>query len=215
MARIVGGCLGRLMALVLVLVVVGVAWINRHALSDLWDRVTGQETLVSAELAAQADEKLGSLAEGEGAERVALNESELQSLIEYRWSNFLPGDVVNPKVQLDRGRVSLEASVATARFGRVSELEEIVSFLPDTTALRAVGTFTPLDSSHVALEIHELGAASIPVPKRLIPTILSRFRGSDAPGLAPNAVAVPLPPGIRDVYISGDSMVFVATRARS
>ena len=215
MARLVRGCLGRLIALVLVLVVLAVAWYNRDDLSDAWDRLTGHRTLVSAELAAQADEKLASLGQGEGSGRVALDESELQSLIEYRWSNFLPRDVVNPKVGLEDGRVSLEASVATARFGRVRELEEIIAFLPDTTALRAVGTFVPLDSGHVALEVHELGAASIPIPKQLIPTILSRFRGSEAPGLPPNAVALPLPPGIRDVYISGDSMVFVATRARS
>ena len=213
MARRLAGCLGRLLLLALVVIGVGMAWFNRHALGDLWDGVTGQTTEVSPEIAARADEKLASLGTPEGPTQVALNESEVQSLVEYRWSGFLPRDVVEPKVELSDGRVSLEASIATARFGRVAELREIIAFLPDTAALRAVGQFVPLDSDHVALEVHELGAASIPVPAQLIPTILSRFRGSGAPGLAPNAVAVPLPPGIRNVFVSGDSLVFVATRA--
>ena len=78
-----------------------------------------------------------------------------------------------------------------------------------------MGSFVPLDSTHVALEVHELSAASIPVPRRLIPTVLSRFRRSSSPDLAPNAVAVPLPPGISNVFVSGDSLVFVASRPRN
>lgn len=214
MRRLGRGCLGRLVFLVVLVGVLVVAWLNREDLLGLVDRVRGG-TPSSPELAAQADEKLASLEDEQGVARVALNQSELQSLIDYRWGGFLPQDVVNPRVGLADGRVTLQAGVATARFGRVAELREIIAFLPDTTDLRAVGTFVPLDSAHVALEVHELGAASIPVPGRLIPTVLSRFRRSSAPGLAPNAVAVPLPPGISNVFVSGDSLVFVASRARN
>ena len=205
------GCLGRLAALVVVVALATLAWLHRDDLLGLMDRVRG-EPATSPELAARADEKLAALGEDEGPGRIALGESELQSLIDYRWGGFLPQDVVNPRVGLGDGRVTLEAGVATARFGAVSELEEIIAFLPDTTDLRAVGAFVPLDSAHVALEVHELGAASLPVPRRLIPTVLGRFRRSNAPGLAPNAVAVPLPPGISNVFVSGDSLVFVASR---
>ena len=210
MLRFARGCLGRLIALALVAVILTVAWYNRDQIVGLWEQFRGVETEVSPELAVRADQKLASLGEGGGAGRVALNEAELQSLIQYRWAGFLPPDVVNPKVGLGDGQVTLEAGVATARFEQVSELRDILAFLPDTAGLRAVGSFVPLDSEHVALEVHELGAASIPVPKPLIPVVLSRFRGSGEPGLAPNAVAVPLPPGIQDVFISGDSLVFVA-----
>lgn len=213
MARRALGCLGRLLVLALLVIGLGVAWSNRHALAHAWERLTGNTTEVSPEIAARADEKLATLGDPEGPTQVALNESELQSLVEYRWSGFLPQDVVEPRIGLADGRVSLEASVATARFGRVAELREIIAFLPDTASLRAVGQFVPLNDENVALEVHELGAASIPVPAQLIPTVLSRFRRSSLRGLAPNAVAVPLPPGIRNVFVSGDSMVFVATRA--
>ena len=210
MLRFARGCLGRLIALGLVVIILALAWFNRDRLVGLWEQFRGGETEVSQELAVRADQKLASLGEGGGAGRVALNEAELQSLIQYRWAGFLPPDVVNPKVGLGDGQVTLEAGVATARFEQVSELRDIIAFLPDTAGLRAVGSFVPLDSEHVALEVHELGAASIPVPSPLIPVVLSRFRGSGEPGLAPNAVAVPLPPGIENVFVSGDSLVFVA-----
>ncbi len=215
MARWVTGCVGRLLLVALLVIGLGIAWYNRDVVSDLWASIRGTTTRVSPEIAARADDKLSSLGAPDGPAHVALTESELQSLVEYRWTGFLPPDVVEPRVGLADGRVSLEASVATARFGRIAELREIVAFLPDTAALRVVGMFVPLNDDHVALEVHEMGAASLPVPRRLIPTVLSRFRGSTEPGLAPNAVAVPLPPGISNVYVSGDSLVFVASRART
>lgn len=209
MSRLVG-CITRTFVLALILVLAVVGWFNRHELSNAWERLMGAEGRASPELAARADEKLASLGVEGGAERVALAEDELQSLIEYRWGAFLPADVVDPRVAVSDGRVTLEGSVATARFGEIAELREILSFLPDTASLRAVGSFVPLDSGHVGLEVHELGAAGIPVPGRLIPNVLGKFRRGDVPGLGPNALAVPLPPGVRSVYVSGDSMVFLA-----
>jgi hypothetical protein len=212
MGRVVG-CLGRTVLAVVVVIVLGVAWLYRDDLSALWDRLPGRSVRPSPELAAQAEEKLAALGEGGGRTRVALAEDELQSLVEFRWAGFLPPDVVDPRVAVADGRMTLEGGVATARFARITELEEVIAFLPDTTELRAVTSFAPLDSEHVALSVHELGAAGIPVPDRLIPSVLGRFRGSSAPGLPPNALAIPLPPGIRGVYVLGDSLVFLATES--
>ncbi len=211
--RFLRGCIGRLLALVIVVALVGAAWLYRDRITELWKGRSHAAEAVTPELAAQADRKLAELGTAGGRDRVALHQAELQSLLEYRWGGFLPADVARPRIGLRDGQVTLQAGVATARFGRIPELQDILSILPDTTTLKAVGSFTPVDSGRVALEIHELGAAGIPVPDRLIPPILRRFRGGGEPGLAPNAVAVPLPPGIRALYISGDSLVFVASRA--
>jgi hypothetical protein len=210
MIRFLGGCMGRVAALVLVVVVVALAWSNRHQLGTVWDRVTGSGPVATPELAARADDKLASLSGPEGVDRVALHEDELQSLLEYRWAGFLPADVGDPRIEVSDGRVTVEGKVATARFGAIDDLREIVAFLPDTATLRAVASFAPLDSGRVSLEVHELAAAGIPVPRQLIPTVLGRFRGAAAPGVRENAVAVPLPPGIRSVHVSGDSLVFRA-----
>ncbi len=209
MFRFLGGCVGRILLLAILLAGGAVLWYNRHELVPLWERLTGAAAQTSPELAARADEKLATLGAEGGSGRVALHEDEIQSLIEYRWGGFLPADVADPRIAVGDGRVTLEGGVATARFGRVAELRDIVAFLPDTASLRAVASFIPMDSGRVGLEVHELGAAGIPVPRQLIPTVLGKFRGS-APGLGDNAVALPLPPGVRSVYVSGDSLVFLS-----
>ncbi len=204
-----GGCIGRFLLLALVLGAGVLAWQHRDRLMTTLDDLRGRELEVSPELAAVADSKLATLSVGDGVRRVALTAPELQSLIEYRWGGLLPPDVSEPRVDLGKGRVILEATVATARFGRVSELREIVGFLPDTTTLRAAGSFIPLDDGRVGLEVHDLSAAGIPLPRQLIPPILARFPGSGEQDLPPNALAIPLPPGIRTIFVSGDTMVFV------
>jgi hypothetical protein len=208
------GCIGRSLLIVLVAIVAVIGWHNRYRLVEAWDRSRGREVVVSPELAALADEKLATLAGAEGERRVALTGPEIQSLIEYRWGGLLPQDVGSPRVGLSQGRVTLEARVATARFGRATELRDIMAFLPDTTGLRAVASFLPMETGHVGLEVHEMAASSIPIPQRLIPGILAQFPGGGEPGLPANAVAIPLPPGISTIFVSGDSMVFIANRTR-
>jgi hypothetical protein len=207
------GCVGRLLVLALVAGAAILVWHNREPLREAFDRSRGPAIEVSPELAAQADSKLAELGEAGGLARVALTAPELQSLIEYRWGGLLPPDVGDPRVGLADGRVTLQATVATARFDRVSELRDIIGFLPDTTGLRAVGRFVPMENGHVGLEVHELSAASIPLPRQLIPPILARFPGAGTAGLPDNAVAIPLPPGIHTIFVSGDSLVFIASRA--
>lgn len=209
MREFVGGCLGRLFGLALIAAVLGLAWYNRHELSTLWDRLWDREPVVSEELAQSASAKLATLGR-DGVTRVALHEAELQSLIKYRWTTALPDHVVSPRVGIGAGRVTMEAAVPVARLGRIAELDEIIAFLPDTTSLRAVASFVPLDGRHMVLEVHELGAAGVPIPKRLIPPILDRFRMHDVAGVGRNGLAVPLPPGIGNVYVSGDSLVLSA-----
>jgi hypothetical protein len=209
------GCFARLVVLALLTGGVVVAWQNREQLLAQWSLWRSPPAEVSPELAEHADLKLATLGSNGGVERVALTAAELQSLIEYRWGGLLPPDVTDPRIGLGGGRVTLEGNIATARLGGVSELRDIVGFLPDTMSLRAMGTLVPLADGQVALEVHELAAATIPLPRRLIGPIMSRFPGGGETGLPANAVVLPLPPGISMIYVSGDTMVFVANRIPS
>lgn len=209
MLRFLGGCVGRLLGTALMVAVLAVAWYNRGEVAAIWDRLFGTERQVSQELADQAAAKLAALGRS-GVTRVAFHEPELQSLVQYRWAAILPPDLVAPRVGLGEGRVSVEGQVPTSRLRGVRELQEILGFLPDTATLRAAGSFVPLDEEHIMLEIHELGAAGIPIPRRLIPAIVGHFRLQGMPEVGANALAVPLPPGIGNVYVSGDSLVVSA-----
>ena len=209
MLRLLSGCAGRLLGLVLLLAALAVAWYNRDELAELADALLDRDPVVSAELADEAAAKLGSLGR-DGVTRIAFHQPELQSLVDYRWADYLPPDLTSPRVGLDAGRVTLEGDVATARFRGFDELREVLGFLPDTASIRVVASLVPLDSAHAALEVHELAAVGIPLPARFIPAVVERLRAEGTPAVGPNAVAVPLPPAIGNVWVSGDSLVVSA-----
>ncbi|MDX1673790.1 MAG: hypothetical protein R3314_03215 [Longimicrobiales bacterium] len=210
MLRFLGGCMGRLLTTALTVAVLVLAWYNRHEIMALADALLDNEPEVSARVADDAAARLAGLGE-DGVTRVAFHAPEIQSLIVYRWAPLLPETVVRPRVALGQGRLTVEGDVATEGFGRIAELREVLPFLPDTATLRAVGSFVPLEGDYVSLEVHELGAAGIPIPSRMIPPILARFRSHELPDAGPNALVLPLPSGIGSVYVSGDSLV-VSTR---
>lgn len=218
MFRFLGGCISKVLGLLLLTIVLALAWFYRDELRSVWRGLhQSNAVVVSSELADSAAARLDAALNGHGPSRVALTQPELQSLLKYRWKNFLPDYVARPDVQLSAGRIRLQAAVPTERFRQLRELQDVLSFLPDTAELTATGQFIPLAPGRVALEVSDITAARIPVPQRLVPVILSNLGRRDEPGLAPNAVGLPLPHGATAVFVSGDSLVFlhgVATAAR-
>jgi hypothetical protein len=218
MFRFLGGCISKVLGLLLLMMVLAVGWFYRAELRSVWGGLHHPaDVAVSSELADSAAARLDAALKGHGPARIALTQPELQSLLKYRWQTFLPDYVVRPDVRLSAGRIRLQAAVPTERFRRLRELQDILSFLPDTAELAATGQFIPLAPGRVALEVSEITAARIPVPQRLVPMILTNLGRRDEPGLAPNAVGLALPRGATAVFVSGDSLVFLhgmATAAR-
>lgn len=211
MFRVLGGCVTRLLTLVLLLIVLALAWVYRAELGRAWRDLRGVavHAAVSEELAASAEARLETALSGNGPERIVLSQAELQSLLLFRWADSLPDYVTAPAIDLADGRIRVGATVPTRIFPALGDLDEIAPFLPDTADLAASGQFVPLDAGYVALEIHEITAARIPLPRRVIPLILDGFGRRGRAGLAPDAMAVPLPPGIATAFVSGDSLVLV------
>lgn len=218
MFRFLGGCMSKVLGLLLLIIVLALGWFYRDELRSVWHSLRRPvDVAVSSELADSAAARLDMALKGHRPARVALTQPELQSLLKYRWKSFLPDYVARPDVQLNEGRIRLQAAVPTARFRRLRELQDVLSFLPDTAELAATGQFIPLAPGRVALEVSEITAARIPVPQRLVPVILDNLGRRPEPGLAPNAVGLALPRGATAVFVSGDSLVFLhgmATAAR-
>lgn len=166
----------------------------------------------SAELAMDAERKLASLIERSGTDAVVLTEAEVQSLVLYRLAPALPPYVDSPRVELEGDRIRVHLQVATDRFPRVPELRDMMGFLPDKTDVSARAQLIPLGPGRVGLAVDDVTAAKIPVPRRFIPALLERLGRVEEPGLPPDAVAIPLPPGAAGAYVRGGSLVFL-TRA--
>jgi hypothetical protein len=186
---------------------IALAWHFRADLRGHWDRLAP-----SAELADLAEQKLNRMAAENGPDRIHLTQAELQSLLDYRFGAFFPPYVTAPRVELNRGRVRLSARVATQQLP-LSGMGEVMAILPDTTEVAAGGQLVPLDTEHVAFVVNDLSAARFPLPARLIPQLLERLGRTPAPGLPPDAIALPLPAGADAAYVHGDSLIFLRRAA--
>lgn len=210
-------CLGRLLMLVLLLVGAGAAWLYRGRIEQKLREVTGRETQVeapSAELAAQAQGKIERLRAGSES-RVALSGVELESLLRHRHAGLLPGFIGDPQIEIDDDRLRLRSRVPTERLPSLDFLGAAADFLPDTAAVEIVGRLLPLDERRAAFAVDGLQLAEVPIPDRVVPGLLERLGRTEEPGLPADALAVPLPPGTRAVYVRGDSLVLVAAAGGS
>jgi hypothetical protein len=79
--------------------------------------------------------------------------------------------------------------------------------LPDTLDVVLQASLMPYGEVESALLVHQVEASRIPIPRQLIPQILTAMGRTDKPGLPPEAMTVPLPAGLGSVYILGDSLI--------
>jgi hypothetical protein len=166
---------------------------------------------VTPELAGETLDRVDRLrSEGSPGEELLLGDAQLSSVIRHALPGILPEGVDTPEVEVRDGRLRLSAVVATGAFPELPRLEEMVGFLPDTVPIRMTGTITSTDGSTAVLLVEGIQAARIPLPARFTPEILGALGREDREGLPPNALLLPLPSGLRSVYVRQDSLVLVA-----
>lgn len=207
-------CVGKAVLLVLL---AGAAYAGWRWGPELFPRVqswldgSGEEVEASPELAEATLDRYEAFQAGE-EDRLSVGGTELASVLRFALPGLLPPGVSEPSVDLEEGRVRVSARVAVAQVPRLPDLGEVVGLLPDTVTLAMRGSLTPLEGKGAALVVEEITAARIPLPRRLIPDILDALGRTDRPGLPPDAMAVPLPEGLRSAYILRDSLILVADR---
>jgi len=217
------GMLRSLIRLVLLVTFLALAWYFRDPLVELgrrtaarWSAMRGAGVdapgAVSAELAAVAQARLDDLKAGTAA-RVALGTDELQSLLQFRYRGLLPAFVDSPRVTLEDEHLRIRVRVPLTRIPQSEEWGEITQLLPDTTELDVRGQLLPAENGRIAFAVDEVSAHRIPLPRRLVPRALALLGRTDEPGLPPDAISIPLPPGATAAYIRSDSLVLLTRRA--
>jgi hypothetical protein len=209
------GCARRVVTLVILLVVVAAAFLFRDRLRTAWQdlRGTGQDGQVaSPELADGAERKLEALREGSSSQAV-LSAVELESLLMFRYQGVLPGFLGAPGIELDGERLRLRARVPVDMLPDVEGLGAAAAFLPDTTELTVTGRLLPLQPGRAAFAVDDVSAQRFPLPRRLVPGALQRLGRRDEPGLPPDAMALPLPPGAASAYVRRDSLYLLSAGA--
>lgn len=160
----------------------------------------------SRELADSVLAALQEIREGGGG-RVAVGSREVTSVLRYALPGLIPPGIRDPEVALREGQVHFSAEVILAAFPDLPDLGPILGILPDTLHVVLQASLTPFDAQESALLVQGIEASRIPIPRRLIPEILTAMGRVDRPGLPPEALAVPLPAGLASAYILADSLI--------
>ncbi len=149
---------------------------------------------------------------GEGEDRLALGSTELSSVLRYALPGLMPAGISDPTVHLQDGRVHVRARVAREALPRIPDLGQVMAILPDTVLLEMVGTLSALDQAFLALHVDRIEVSRVPIPQRLVAGLLAGLGREGPPGLRSDAIAVPIPDGVKSVVVRRDSLVLEARR---
>jgi len=160
----------------------------------------------SQEVADSVVARVQALREAQGG-RLALGGREITSVIRYAFPGLLPPGVKEPTVIMKEGRLFLQARVVQKDFPRLPDLGPFVGILPDTLNVELEASLMPFGPEEAALLVQRVETSRVPLPRRLIPDILSAIGRVDRPGLPPEAMVVPLPSGLNAAHIVADSLI--------
>jgi hypothetical protein len=138
---------------------------------------------------------------------MALGGREVSSVLRYSVPGLVPEGVLEPQVSLREGRVFLRARVAVENFPQLPDLGGVLGVLPDTLDVVLEASLMPFGPDQAAFLVHGVEASRIPLPRRIIPGILTAIGRTDRPGLPPEALVIPLPAGLASAYIFEDSLI--------
>ncbi len=169
------------------------------------------EVLPSPELAEAALARFERFRRGEGGDQLSLSATEVISVIRYSAPGMVPGGVSTPTLEFRDGVVTLSARVAVQAFPGLPALDGILGFLPDTVGIAVEGALAPLDVDGIALIVHGVHAAFIPVPlpDGMTPRILTALGRRHVAGLPEDALAFPLPDGVASAHVLRDRLILV------
>lgn len=169
------------------------------------------EVLPSPELADAALDRFERFRRGESGDQLSLSDAEVIAVIRYSAPGMVPGGVSNPVVEFRDGVVSLSARIAVEAFPGLPTVDGILGFLPDTVTVAVEGALSPLDDDGIALVVHGVRASFIPVPlpDGMTPNILAALGRRHVDGLPEDALAFPLPDGVRSAHVLRDRLILV------
>jgi len=207
-------CLGRISLLALLIATAFAGWRWGPA---VFPRVEdwlarGDDTpaiVASPERAEAVMDRFERLRRGEVGEQMSLSSLDIISVLHYAVPGILPGGIADPAVDLEDGRVTLTIQLAVDDFPGLPDLDRVIGFLPDTVTVSLEGALTPIDDRWAALVVHRIQASFIPLPDAMIPEILTALGREYVGGLPDDALAIPLPSGIRSAYIVRDQLILV------
>ena len=169
------------------------------------------EVLPSPELADAALDRFERFRRGETGDQLSLSATDVASVLRYSAPGMVPGGVSDVDVEFHDGVVTLTARVLVEAFPGLPTLDGILGFLPDTVSITVEGALAPLEEDGISLIVHGVYASFIPVPlpDGMTPKILVALGRRSRAGLPEDALAFPLPDGVRSAHVLRNRLVLV------
>jgi hypothetical protein len=202
------GCLGRLGCLALLLVVGAAAWLFRDAwYPRVFDRggervsvATAVWQPVTPEAAASGRRKIERMGTDGGPATVALEPAEVAGYVLEEATRGLATDGAEAAVTGDR--VYVRAALRLRELGG-DALGPFAEMLGERDSVLLGGTLEVLGPGRGQFRVAEVRVRDLALPGAVVPRLLSRLRGAAAPpGLADDALALPVPDGVGDVRVA-------------
>jgi len=171
----------------------------------------GVEVLPSPELAEATLDRFERFRRGEIGDQLSLSATDVVSVIRYSAPGMVPGGVSDVGVEFHDGVVTLTARVLVEAFPGLPTLDGILGFLPDTVSISVEGALAPLAGDAIALVVHDVYAAFIPLPlpDGMTPKILVALGRRSRDGLPEDALPFSLPDGVRSAYVLRDRLILL------
>ncbi|MGI9089588.1 MAG: hypothetical protein ACR2GG_00635 [Gemmatimonadaceae bacterium] len=199
------GCLRRLGCLLILALLAGGAYywwmvrVNTSApaavTSGVWRPVTPAD-------GAAGSRAVDSLRMTRGKVFANLTPSEAVAYLLQESSKQLPPNATDVAAMISGDQLHLRAVVSLRDLGGAQVFGPLVSMLGARDTVQLAGTVDLLRPGMAQFHLSQVQVQSIRAPKQMIPKLVSQLRRQSPEGIAPDALALPLPPYIGDVRIA-------------
>lgn len=167
----------------------------RNAPAIVWEPL-------SPALGAQGRASVDALAAGQAY--AALSAGQVASYIFLEMANALPENAEDLEAAVIGDRLAVRGLVSLADIGGAKILGPLAQMLSDRDTLLLSGTMNVLATGEGQYVVKELRFGSFRAPSGIIPRIVRQIDKTEDRGpMSPNAISLPLPPGVADVRVGG------------
>ena len=196
------GCLRRVGCLILLLLLAGGAyywWMVRTTTSSsaagIWKPVTPADAAAGARA-------VQSLQAPRGKVFANLTPAQAVAYLVQETAKELPSSATGVEAMVSGDQLHVRAVISLDQLGGAKALGPLATMLGSRDTVQLAGRVDLLRPGMAQMHVTQVRVGSLNLPAQMVPRLVSQIRRQSPPGIASDALALPLPPYIGDVRIA-------------
>jgi len=196
------GCLRRVGCLILLLLLAGGAyywWMVRTTTSSsaagVWQPVTPADAAAGARA-------VQSLQAPRGKVFANLTPAQAVAYLVQETAKELPSSATGVEAMVSGDQLHVRAVISLDQLGGAKALGPLATMLGSRDTVQLAGRVDLLRPGMAQMHVTQVRVGSLNLPAQMVPRLISQIRRQSPPGIASDALALPLPPYIGDVRIA-------------